>query len=795
MQSYPDNSLESNYYDQQNPQQQPSQQQPRIGALPPASSFFDNSPSSTEFHGNLDAGPSSSSGFAGMNTEFPSNFNADPFFAGPSPGYMGHDPFAYHHDHQGYGRSMEMGYNHGPSHLNMNMMYDSQMPYGNDYIGPTSGEQNPAMLTPLTGMPSVPPASQYVDPYAANDMYQQPYPSQPTNLDGSGNIYGQTDAGRSMYPPGPPPQQGQMYPMASEPMNYPRIPDMAPPYMEMQAPPMPQQMPRPPQTPQTVPSTPVTEKPVEQPPPTPVSAPIPASTPVEPLKPVDTTIEDTVAEVVAQQTAPRAPPSTSPKTSKPKKRRYVRSFESIVDQMNPHPDPADGPTVKQHLQKQQLEKRMQEQAARKASKAKMEEEKRAAAVAEAVALGRPPPLMPPKRTRKKKAPADKKKESPEVINLDTSDVEILEQPSAPPPAPTPQQAEVQVQEVVIDEPAPAEVLQEELPPESPKPKPKPKRARKPAAKRETAAQKRERLHYLHKAHHMQISMKSLVLKNTALADEVSRLFYRIQAATEERKRLAKQLQQYERNRMRRLQTQKKKQALAAATASPEHVFHEYQDYEGGEAYSYPPPAPSEPLFDVEEYPQEQEVVQQPEPSMSPVDPNATAYPYEYFEPMPMQVVFRTFDVTEADLSGFPGQHLYRPHQDQPLDINVKTEEPAKPKRVRKPRAPKDPNAPPKKRQRRSKTAVAEEGAEAAASADAAREDVSVSGSVVAVPNSESLPLPESVPQPEPVVEPHFPEPDQMPQEAAPASINAPESLPTPKPAPEPEHNPTEEGPI
>lgn len=49
-----------------------------------------------------------------------------------------------------------------------------------------------------------------------------------------------------------------------------------------------------------------------------------------------------------------------------------------------------------------------------------------------------------------------------------------------------------------------------------------------------------------------------------MADEVSRLLYRIETAAEERKILAKRLQHYERNRIRRIVTQKKKrQALEA----------------------------------------------------------------------------------------------------------------------------------------------------------------------------------------------------------------------------------------
>lgn len=70
--------------------------------------------------------------------------------------------------------------------------------------------------------------------------------------------------------------------------------------------------------------------------------------------------------------------------------------------------------------------------------------------------------------------------------------------------------------------------------------------------------------YVRKLYFMKRLIESLVIKNGALCDEVSRLNQRIRTVMEERKVLAKRLQHHERNRIRRIQTKLKKQAAARA---------------------------------------------------------------------------------------------------------------------------------------------------------------------------------------------------------------------------------------
>uniref|UniRef100_A0A0K0FXH8 CUPID domain-containing protein n=1 Tax=Strongyloides venezuelensis TaxID=75913 RepID=A0A0K0FXH8_STRVS len=80
-------------------------------------------------------------------------------------------------------------------------------------------------------------------------------------------------------------------------------------------------------------------------------------------------------------------------------------------------------------------------------------------------------------------------------------------------------------------------------------------------------QKQEDEKYQRKLRLLKKTIKSLVFKNTALCDEVSRLNYRIDTVNDERKVLAKKLQQHERNRIRRIQTVIKKEEAAMVNQS------------------------------------------------------------------------------------------------------------------------------------------------------------------------------------------------------------------------------------
>ncbi|CAG9533334.1 unnamed protein product [Cercopithifilaria johnstoni] len=75
--------------------------------------------------------------------------------------------------------------------------------------------------------------------------------------------------------------------------------------------------------------------------------------------------------------------------------------------------------------------------------------------------------------------------------------------------------------------------------------------------------------YIRKLYFMKRLVESLVIKNGALCDEVSRLNQRIRTVMEERRVLAKRLQHHERNRIRRIQTKLKKQAAARAAKTNE----------------------------------------------------------------------------------------------------------------------------------------------------------------------------------------------------------------------------------
>ncbi|VDK80306.1 unnamed protein product [Litomosoides sigmodontis] len=99
--------------------------------------------------------------------------------------------------------------------------------------------------------------------------------------------------------------------------------------------------------------------------------------------------------------------------------------------------------------------------------------------------------------------------------------------------------------------------------------------------------------YVRKLYFMKRLIESLVIKNGALCDEVSRLNQRIQTVVDERKVLAKRLQHHERNRIRRIQTKLKKQAAARAVKTNESQLHTVSVADGAEG--------SIPTVDIEVY--------------------------------------------------------------------------------------------------------------------------------------------------------------------------------------------------
>ncbi|KAI6189504.1 Transforming growth factor beta regulator 1 [Aphelenchoides bicaudatus] len=77
---------------------------------------------------------------------------------------------------------------------------------------------------------------------------------------------------------------------------------------------------------------------------------------------------------------------------------------------------------------------------------------------------------------------------------------------------------------------------------------------------------REEREYMVKFAQLRRTVRALVFKNGALADEVARLKMQIDVCREERKMVAKRVQHYERNRIRRLQTHERKAQAKAAAA-------------------------------------------------------------------------------------------------------------------------------------------------------------------------------------------------------------------------------------
>uniref|UniRef100_A0AC34QDQ3 Uncharacterized protein n=1 Tax=Panagrolaimus sp. JU765 TaxID=591449 RepID=A0AC34QDQ3_9BILA len=303
-----------------------------------------------------------------------------------------------------------------------------------------------------------------------------------------------------------------------------------------------------------------------------VAAPVPAK------KSSEASIADTVAEVIAKQTAmlceeERAQASKPP--PQPKKRRYVATLDT------PYPD--DGPTVRQILKQQQLEKKRQEQQELLKQQILEDEERRRAKMkkAELPAQNTVPDAVETVQTETANVSVtDDAKEDKVAVNESS---EVPFQPSQEP-------METSVERSVSGTPATyhgdqidtdvAAKIQEiggfdgstvgelaesiEFPAGVPTTtKRKKTRTRKPRKRvpKVDLIQKENNEKYFFKALHLQNTVRSLVLKNTALADEVSRLLYRIETAAEERKILAKRLQHYERNRIRRIINQKKKRQV------------------------------------------------------------------------------------------------------------------------------------------------------------------------------------------------------------------------------------------
>ncbi|KAL3092392.1 hypothetical protein niasHS_007601 [Heterodera schachtii] len=95
-----------------------------------------------------------------------------------------------------------------------------------------------------------------------------------------------------------------------------------------------------------------------------------------------------------------------------------------------------------------------------------------------------------------------------------------------------------------------------------------------------------------KLYHLQRTIKALVYKNGALADELARLNQRINTVTTERKMLAKRLQHHERNRIRRIQSQYRKAIAAANNKQQSTAVEALLDEFGGEGRNVAQPKKS-----------------------------------------------------------------------------------------------------------------------------------------------------------------------------------------------------------
>uniref|UniRef100_A0AC34FVR9 Uncharacterized protein n=1 Tax=Panagrolaimus sp. ES5 TaxID=591445 RepID=A0AC34FVR9_9BILA len=326
-----------------------------------------------------------------------------------------------------------------------------------------------------------------------------------------------------------------------------------------------------------------------------------------PLSQTEISIAETVDEVIAKHSA-KFPADNNVSSSTPspppaKKRRNTRTNDSNSESTTEQP--SDGPTVKQHFAAQQTEKRKQEQHDKILTKIREDKERyKAASEAEIPEIPASNLFRSPGMTRTEFLQAHRQRKSEnnqesfgKPYEKDTV-VEIIEEiagscfpehsPEPPPYEFSNQSFDENIQIIdngsrSLEETLPTiENFDETLNTVTTPAKPKPKRIRKKPPPRETKVQKENKRKFLFKCLHLQRTIRSLILKNSALADETSRLFYRIKTVTEERKLLAKRVQHYERNRIRRIQSQKKKKAKAEAQQAQMFVQQENQES------NYPP---------------------------------------------------------------------------------------------------------------------------------------------------------------------------------------------------------------
>jgi hypothetical protein len=321
----------------------------------------------------------------------------------------------------------------------------------------------------------------------------------------------------------------------------------------------------------------------------------------------ESSIAATVAEVIAKQSSKLPESASTPSPPPVKKRRNVRTVESESMQSSSE---GVGQTVRQHLQAQQNEKRKNEQQEKFLTQLKDDEEKRISnenAMVEVRPLPTPieqqQPLRGPGMTRTEFLQAHRQRKSGNLERNNDKDtvVRIIEEIAGSsfhdPPLPetstheSSNQSSTDIQ-IIEDDSSKLSTQNfdensETVPTPTNKPQPtKPKRTRKKPPQRETKVQKENKKKFLFKCLHLQRTIRSLILKNSALADETSRLFYRIKTVTEERKMLAKRVQHFERNRIRRIQSQKKKKAKAAAELA-QSFLQESQQHQQQEI-NYPP---------------------------------------------------------------------------------------------------------------------------------------------------------------------------------------------------------------
>uniref|UniRef100_A0A914YYP3 Uncharacterized protein n=1 Tax=Panagrolaimus superbus TaxID=310955 RepID=A0A914YYP3_9BILA len=341
-------------------------------------------------------------------------------------------------------------------------------------------------------------------------------------------------------------------------------------------------------------------------------------------------IAETVNEVIAKHSAKFPTDNiTSASTPSPPPSKKRRNTRTNVDSNITTEKPADGPTVKQHFQAQQSEKRKQEQHDKILVKIREDKEKyQTNSEIEVSEISSSDLFRSPGMTRTEFLQAHRQRKSESNQENSTKPyekdtvVKIIEEIAGSFPDHSPEPPPYEFSNQSFDENIQIIENHEEILPtiqnfDEPSKsvitpaKPKPKRIRKKPPPRETRVQKENKRKFLFKCLHLQRTIRSLILKNSALADETSRLFYRIKTVTEERKMLAKRVQHYERNRIRRIQSQKKKRAKAQAQQAQACVQQEQQEL------NYPP--------SVEIY--EPEIIHE----------NVDAYPFENMEHKEMTV--------------------------------------------------------------------------------------------------------------------------------------------------------------